>query len=82
MSAAKDRPVSKPATKQFRDNFDRIFGKKPEDTKPKGWIERHVEVIESFLAEDEAALANNPYDIGLQIIVKNKQQQLDTLKQQ
>ena len=35
MSAAKDRPVSKPATKQFRDNFERIFGKKPEDTKPK-----------------------------------------------
>ena len=35
MSAAKDRPVSKPATKQFRDNFERIFGKKPEDTNPK-----------------------------------------------
>lgn len=60
MSAAKDRPVSKPASDQYRENFDRIFGKKPEDTKPKGWIERHVEVIKSFLAEDEAALANNP----------------------
>ncbi len=82
MSAAKDRPVSKPASDQYRENFDRIFGKKHEDTKPKGWIERHVEVIEYFLAEDEAALANNPDDIGLQIIVKNKQQQLDTLKQQ
>lgn len=82
MSAAKDRPVSKPATEKFREGFDRIFGKKPEEAKTKGWIERHVEVIESFLAEDEAALANNPDDIGLQIIVKNKQQQLDTLKQQ
>ena len=34
MSAAKDRPVSKPASDQYRENFDRIFGKKPEDTKP------------------------------------------------
>ena len=35
MSAAKDRPVSKPPTEKFREGFDRIFGKKPEDTKPK-----------------------------------------------
>ena len=34
MSAAKDRPVSKPPTEKFREGFDRIFGKKPEDTKP------------------------------------------------
>ena len=35
MSADKDRPVSKPPTEKFREGFDRIFGKKPEDTKPK-----------------------------------------------
>ena len=80
--SAQDRPVSKPANDDYRNGHDLIWGKKPEETKPKGWLERHVEVIEYFLAEDEAALANNPDDIGLQIIVKNKQQQLDTLKQQ
>ena len=28
MSAAQDRPKSRPATPSYRDNFDRIFGRK------------------------------------------------------
>ena len=37
--SAKDKPVSKPMSKQFEDNYDRIFRKKEvplgEDTRPK-----------------------------------------------
>lgn len=28
--SAKDKPVSKPASDAYRDNFDKIFGKKEE----------------------------------------------------
>ena len=31
MSAAKDKPVSQPATDAYRDNYDRIFGKKAKE---------------------------------------------------
>ena len=43
MSAAKDRPVSKPATKQFRDNFDRIFWKKKTQEDWLKAIDREIE---------------------------------------
>jgi len=35
MSAAKDKPKSKPATEEYRANYDAIFRKKEEPRKPK-----------------------------------------------
>ena len=36
MSAAKDKPKSKPATDEYRNNYDRIFGKKDKKEPPNG----------------------------------------------
>lgn len=35
MSAAKDRPISKPPTDEYRCNYERIFGKKDKKEPPK-----------------------------------------------
>ena len=39
--SAKDKPISKPMSKQFADNYDRIFSNKPlgESNKPKDRID-------------------------------------------
>jgi len=57
--SAKDKPVSKPMSKQFEDNYDRIFRKKEvplgEDTRPKDRVKLGISghcVIEDVNAED------------------------------
>lgn len=43
--SAKDRPVSKPMSQQFADNYEKIFGKKlpvGEDTRPKDRVKLGV----------------------------------------
>ena len=57
--SAKDKPVSKPMSKQFEDNYDRIFRKEEvplgEDTRPKDRVKLGISghcVIEDVNAED------------------------------
>ena len=40
MSAAQDRPKSRPATPSYRDNFDRIFGRKDDAPKPEDVLDQ------------------------------------------
>jgi len=57
--SARDKPVSKPMSKQFEDNYDRIFRKEEvplgEDTRPKDRVKQGISghcVIEDVNAED------------------------------
>jgi len=57
--SAKNRPVSKPMSQQFEDNYDRIFAKKDvpigEDTRPKDRVKQGISpscVIEDINSED------------------------------
>lgn len=48
---AKDRPVSKPATDNYRDNYDRVFGKnKPDDTEYKANEEKALRLGYKYAA--------------------------------
>lgn len=44
------------------------------------WLERQIDIISGFVAEDEAALANKPGDFGLRLVVNNKRQHIDSLR--
>ena len=57
--SAKNRPVSKPMSKNYSEGYDRIYGKKDvplgEDTRPKDRVKQGISghcVIEDINAED------------------------------
>tara|TARA_R110000744_G_scaffold11334_1_gene34431 strand:- start:18 stop:194 length:177 start_codon:yes stop_codon:yes gene_type:complete len=55
--SAKDKPVSKPMSKQFEENYERIFGKIPlgEDKRPKDRVKLGISpstIIEEVNAKD------------------------------
>jgi len=57
--SAKNRPVSKPMSKQFEENYDRIFRKEEvplgESKKPKDWVKLGLSpstIVEEINAED------------------------------
>ena len=54
---AKDKPISRPMTQQFEENYDRIFGKIPlgESKKPKDWVKLGLSpstIVEEISAKD------------------------------
>lgn len=44
------------------------------------WIEEQIKTISNFLAEDELRLKQTPDSFALRLVVRNKQQHLDTLR--